>query len=186
MRLRNRKFWLTIVLLLLPLSAVSLETVLAPLYQLPLIWTDDQGKSVSLSKWQGKPVIITMAYSTCRKFCPMTFARLVELQRLFEQRKIEAEFVVISYDPIGDTLQNWAQYRKIHNLHWNNWHFLTGTPDDTKTVSQMLGMDFWLYDEHVMHNFKIVRLGPNGDIQKTLDWDSKDRIETLVPEASKP
>ncbi len=28
--------------------------------------------------------------------------------------------------------------------------------------------------------------GPNGDIQKTLDWDSKDRIETLVPEASKP
>ena len=178
MRIRNRQIWLAmlLLLLLLPVSAISQESALAPLYQSPIKWIDDQGTSVSLAKWQGRPVIITMAYGACRKYCPLTITRLLEIQRLLDRQKIIAEFVVISYDPITDTWQNWAEYRKTHNLNRNNWHFLTGSPEDTKTISQMLGMDYWLYDDHIMHNFKIVRLGANGGIEKTLDWDGMDKI----------
>jgi protein SCO1/2 len=179
---RLKKLTLLAVLFVMPLCAISQESVIAPVYRLPMIWTDDQGKQVSLAKWQGKPVIMTMAYSTCRKFCPMTMARLTQLQRLFDKQSIMAEFVVISYDPSVDKWQTWAQYRKIHDLNRENWHFLTGSLEDTKTVSQLLGMDYWLYDEHVMHNFKIVRLGPKGDIEKTLDWESQEQLDTLVPE----
>ncbi|MGZ4955209.1 MAG: SCO family protein [Methylobacter sp.] len=186
MQIPNRQIWLTMLLLLLPLSVASQEAVLASIYRLPMNWTDDQGKLVSLDKWQGKPVIISMAYSTCRKFCPLTLLRLAEIQRLYDKRMIDAEFVVISYDPTGDTWQSWAEYRKTHGLHRNNWHFLTGSPEDTKTISQLLGMDYWLYDDHVMHNFKIVRLNPNGEIERTLDWDSQEQIEVLIPEVSKP
>ncbi len=182
----NRSIWVTMLLLFSPLSLASQEAVLAPIYQLSAKWTDDQGKPVSLTEWQGKPVIISMAYSTCRKFCPLTLLRLGEIQRLYDKRMIEAEFVLISYDPIGDTWQSWAEYRKSHNLQRSNWHFLTGSPEDTKTISQLLGMDYWLYDDHVMHNFKIVRLGPNGEIEKSLDWESQEQLETLIPELSKP
>lgn len=154
---------------------------LSPLYQMSATWTDDSGKSVSLANWKGKIVVMTMAYSTCRKFCPLTFAQLLAIQKLYDSRKIEVEFVVISYDPINDTWQNWAEYRKTHNLHRDNWHFLTGSPENTKTISQLLGMDYWLYDEHVMHNFKIVRLNTSGDIDKTLDWNSQDELDSFLP-----
>lgn len=156
------------------------ETSLSPLYQLPVTWTDDKGKTVSLANWKGKTVVMSMAYSTCRKFCPLTLARLLEIQKLYNSRRVDAEFIIISYDPINDTWQNWAEYRKTHNLYRDNWHFLTGNQESTKTISQMLGMDYWLYDEHVMHNFKIVRLNARGDIDKTLDWNSQDELDSFL------
>jgi protein SCO1/2 len=174
--------------LLQPSAGHAAEPILAPLYQTGITWTDDSGKPVSLNKWQGKPVVISMAYSTCRKFCPITVNKLAAIQLLFDEKKIDAEFVVISYDPASDKWQDWAQYRKVHKLYRDNWHFLTGSLQDTKTISQMLGMDYWLYDEHVMHNFKIDLLNARGDIIKSIDWDSQDQIETLIPEpdTSKP
>jgi protein SCO1 len=186
MPILNRQIWLAMLLLILPLSAIPQEEGLSSLYRTPMTLIDDQGKSVSLANWQGRQVIITMAYSACRKYCPLTLAKLIELQHLLDRRKIEAEFVVISYDPLSDTWQNWAEYRNTHKLHGNNWHFLTGSPEDTKAISQLLGMDFWLYDDHVMHNFKIVRLDQKGFIEKILDWDSKEQIESLIPDKSKP
>lgn len=162
--------------------AASAESVsLSPIYQMTATWTDDSGKAVSIANWKGKTVVMSMAYSTCRKFCPLTLARLLEIQKLYDSRKIDAEFIIISYDPINDTWQNWAEYRKTHGLFRNNWHFLTGYQESTKIVSQLLGMDYWLYDEHVMHDFKIVRLNARGDIDKTLDWNSQDELDTFLP-----
>lgn len=181
-----KKLTLFAALLLMPLYAASQEAAVAPIYRLPMTWTDDQGQPVTLAKWQGKQVIMTMAYSTCRKFCPITINRLKQLQNLLDKRHIAMEVVIISYDPSVDKWQSWAEYRKSRNLNWENWHFLTGSLEDTKTVSQFLGMDYWLYDEHVMHNFNIVRLGPKGDIEKSLDWDNQEKIDTLVPELAKP
>ena len=181
-----RQLWFAALLLVLPLSALAQKEGVAALYQAPMTWTDDQGKSVPLAKWLGKVVIITMMYSACRKYCPLTLAKLGEIQRLLDQRKLEAEFVVLSYDPQNDTWQSWAEYRKTHNLSRNNWHFLTGSLEDTKAISQLLGIDYWLYDEHVMHNFKIIRLDQNGFIRKTLDWDAKEEAESLITDLAKP
>lgn len=89
---------------------------------------------------------------------------------------------MISYDPLNDTWQNWAEFRKNHHYERSNWHFLTGSVEATKAISQLLGMDYWLYDEHVLHNFKIVRLGITGSIEATLGWEGQDKIETLLPE----
>lgn len=178
----TRRWLLPVLLGIFSVPCWPQEAALAPLYQAPMQWTDDQGKPVRLSQWQGKPVLITMAYSTCRKFCPITLARLAEVQRLFDQHKIDAEFVVISYDPQGDTWQTWAEFRKSRHYERSNWHFLVGSEENTKTVSQLLGMDYWLYDEHIMHNFKIVRLSPTGAVEKGLGWESQEQIETLLPE----
>ncbi|TAN47791.1 MAG: SCO family protein [Methylococcaceae bacterium] len=167
--------------LMLPsLQVWAQDAAQSAIYQAPYSWTDDQGKAVSLADWRGKPVLMTMAFSTCRKFCPITLARLAEVQKLYDQRGIDAEFVVISYDP-ADTWQSWATFRKTHHYERANWHFLTGGVEATKAISQLLGMDYWFYDEHVLHNFKIVRLGPTGVIEATLGWDNQERVETLLP-----
>ena len=170
----------------MPMCAASQVAAVAPIYSQTMKWTDDKGLPVTLSKWQGKQVIMTMAFSTCRKFCPITINRLKQLQHLLDKQHIPMDVVIISYDPSVDKWQTWAEYRKKYNLNWENWHFLTGSIEDTKTVSQLLGMDYWLYDEHVIHNFNIVRLGPNGKLEKSLDWDSQEQIDTLVPELAKP
>ena len=157
------------------------DTTLAAVYQFPAQWIDDTGKTVALQQYKGKPVVISMAYSTCRKFCPMTMARLNQIQQLYDKLGINADFVLISYDPSIDHWQTWAQYRVDHHYQRQNWHFLTGTPENTKSISELLGMNYWLYDDHVMHNFKIDLLDSECNIEKTLDWDQQQQIDTFVP-----
>ena len=95
-----KKLTLFAALLLMPLYAASQEAAVAPIYRLPMTWTDDQGQPVTLAKWQGKQVIMTMAYSTCRKFCPITINRLKQLQNLLDKRHIAMEVVIIFTSPV--------------------------------------------------------------------------------------
>jgi cytochrome oxidase Cu insertion factor (SCO1/SenC/PrrC family) len=161
-------------------ATTAAETNLSPIYQLTDKWVDDSGKTVLLSNWKGKNVVMSMAYSTCKKFCPLTIRQLLAIQKRYDEQKIDVEFIVISYDPSNDTPQGWEEYRKLHNINRPNWHFLTGNQESTKIVSQLLGMDYWLYDEHVMHNFKIVRLNTLGEIDKTLDWNDQDNLDSFL------
>ena len=46
-------------------------------------------------------------------------------------------------------------------------------------LARFLGVRFWNYDEHVMHDFKVVRLGPEGAIAATLDWNHRG-VDTLL------
>jgi protein SCO1/2 len=126
------------------------------LYNAKIKWTDDNGQSVTLDQWKGKPVFITMAYSTCRKICSVTLKKLEEFQALLDHEKREAEIVVVSFDPKNDTPPVWTEYRKQHGLQRKNWHFLTGTDRDTQRFSRLLGLgDFWSYDGHILHDFRI-------------------------------
>jgi protein SCO1 len=141
------------------------------LYNLAARWTDDSGKSVSLNEWKGKPVIITMAYSTCRKTCSITLRKLEVLQAALDRNKQDAEIVIVSYDPKNDTPRTWSEYRKQRGLQRNNWHFLTGDRQGTTSLSRMLGLaDFWSYDGHILHDFKISVLNRSGVIEKQIGW----------------
>ena len=66
---------------------------------LPPSWTDDGGRQLSLPDLRGRTVIITMAYTNCRRTCSTTMLRLQEIQRILDAKGKSAEFVIVSYDP---------------------------------------------------------------------------------------
>jgi protein SCO1/2 len=134
------------------------------LAQLPQHWQDDQGRDVSLSDFSGRRVYLTMAYASCRRICPMTMARLRELQHEADASGIAAEFVIVGYDPTVDDPGTWQQYRRTRGLDRENWHFLSGTPASTEQFARRLGFPFWKYERHVMHEFRIVVVDEQGEI----------------------
>ena len=142
------------------------------LYNSGMSWTDDNNQVVTLDQWRGKLVIVSMAYSNCRRTCSLTLKKLEELQSELDTKQLNAEIVIISYDPKNDTPETWAQYRRKHNLARANWHFLTGNERDTRRISHLMGLaDYWSYEDHVMHDFKIAILGPDGDIVRQIAWE---------------
>ena len=146
----------------------------ASAYALNLRFTDDHGAARELAEWQGRAVIITMGYGACRSVCSSTLRTLEELQADADRRGVAIDIVVASIDPGEDTPQAWAQYRKARKLTRANWTFLSGSAGDTRRLARFLGLRFWRYDEHLMHDFRIVRLAADGSIAATLDWDQRD------------
>ena len=132
------------------------------LNRLPPSWRDDHGGMLQLQALQGQRIFVTMAYTSCHRVCPMTLARLADLQHELDARGLSAEFLVVSYDPSNDDSGAWRRYRTSHHLLRDNWHFLSGTPADTERLAQVLGFEFWRDGEHVMHDFRIVALDGDG------------------------
>ncbi len=137
-------------------------------YTLPFSFTDDQSKTVQLSEWRGKPMIITMEYSNCRFMCTTTFSKMKAIQAAADQKKLQIDFMIVSLDPKNDTPQAWHQYRVSREVDRSNWHMLTGTEAITKEFANLIGIKYWSMDEHILHDFKIVRLNAKGEIEKSI------------------
>jgi protein SCO1 len=144
------------------------DAVMSYLYRAPLHWVDDAGRNVALADWQGRPVIITMAYGSCRRTCSTTMLKLQEIQRVLDAKGKSADFVVVSYDAEGDDPRAWTQYRQSRNLTRENWHFLTGNKADTRRFARLLGFDYWLMESHIVHEFKIVVLDTKGVVEREI------------------
>ena len=134
---------------------------------LPGGWRDDRGQPFDLRTLQGHAVVLTMAYATCHRVCPTTMRRLQQMQREFDRRGSSAEFLVIGYDPERDDAPAWRQYRETRHLTRSNWHFLTGTRTADEQTARQLGFEFWKYDEHIMHDTRILYFDERGALVET-------------------
>jgi len=144
------------------LSVTPLRAATLHLAQLPGAWVDDRGQPFDLHALQGRALVVTMAYANCHRVCPTTMAHLQQLQRDFDSRGISAEFLVIGYDPDSDDAATWHQYRRTRHLNRDNWHFLVGTRTAVEQMARQLGFDFWKYDQHVIHDSRIVYFDARG------------------------
>ncbi|HEY6924218.1 MAG TPA: SCO family protein [Steroidobacteraceae bacterium] len=150
---------------LLPRSIVAAEFASGALFDaLPSQWRDDAGVSFDLRDLRGQPVISTMAYTGCHRICPMTIHRLQLLQRQLDESGVDAQFVVVGYDPEADDVAAWHRYRLSRGLTRANWHFLVGSPESVTQFARILGFPFWKVDEHVMHESRIVYFDGRGGV----------------------
>lgn len=138
-------------------------------YDWPYALTDDQGRSLRMAEWRGKPAIVTMEYADCRFICSITLQRLKDVQAAADRQGKDYTFLVISLDPKNDTPEAWTEYRRTRELTRDNWHFVTGTATDTPVIARRLAVHYWVYDGHIMHDFRLLRLDADGRIVKTMD-----------------
>ena len=134
------------------------------LYALRSTWTDENGQAVTLSHWRGRPVLVAMDYSECRFICSAYWLRLQAVQRDADARHQDVEFVILSIDPEHDSPAQWREYRSMRHIDRGNWHFLTGTRAATSEAAALLGVRWWFDEGHLMHDFKIERLDPDGHV----------------------
>ncbi|HEV7913538.1 MAG TPA: SCO family protein [Albitalea sp.] len=167
-----------LALALLPLAGAA-QAEPPSVYRLGLRFADDSGHSRELAEWRGRAVILAMAYGACRSLCTTTLRTLEALQAAADAKGVALDFVVVSIDPAEDTPQAWADFRRARRLTRANWTFLCGGADATRLLARFIGVRIWRYDEHLMHDVKVLRLSADGAIAASLDWHSSE-IERLL------
>src|SRR3979411_265902 len=135
--------------------------------ELPPAWRDDRGQPFDLRTLQGHAVVWTMAYAKVHRVCPITMRRLQQMQRDFDRRGASAEFLVIGYDPDRDDAAAWHQYRETRHLTRSNWHFLIGPRPAVEQTARQVGLEFWKYDAHVMHDTRVLYFDEHGTLLET-------------------
>lgn len=111
------------------LQGADLGNTPAPNFQL----TDQFGKSISLSQFRGKPVILTFLYTHCPDACPLTAEKLHAAMQSLGSEAQQVGVLAVSTDPKGDTKAAVLAFSQAHRME-NYWHFLMGTHDELSPV----------------------------------------------------
>jgi protein SCO1/2 len=134
-----------------PAPSAAARTSSPSLYDQPWVWNDEQGASVQLSRWRGVPLVVTMIYTSCTSTCPVTIDRLLRLADRFQHEGRAAEFVLVTLDPAGDTLEKLRSFRAARQLP-ARWHLLRGNDEETQDLADFLGIKVMDDGSHILHD----------------------------------
>ena len=143
-------------------------------------WLDDANRSFRVESLRGSRTVVSMAYGACRRVCSASLRVLEQLQARADARGETLNFVVIGLDPSQDRPADWAAYRAERKLLRPNWQFLSGDTQSTAHIARRLGVNYWHYGEHVMHDFRIVMVSGQGRIVATMTTPDQ-ALATLLP-----
>lgn len=150
------------------------------IYAAPGPWLDDRAQPFEWQALRGRVTVLTMAYGACRQVCSTSLRVMQDLQAVADKRGLSLSFVVVGLDSSQDTPLDWAAFRVQRKLTRDNWKFVTGTPAATRQLARWLGLRYWRYGEHTVHDFKIVTLSEQGQLLRSIaKFD--DAAATLLP-----
>jgi protein SCO1/2 len=98
-----------------------------------LKFTDSTGRTVRLSDYAGKTIVLADGLTLCQEHCPIDTATLVLLAREYAAQASDPSdtvFLTVTVDPTRDTPPQLAAYRKLYvgsPSHLPQWHLLTAS-----------------------------------------------------------
>jgi len=108
-----------------------------------LFYTTD-GTVRRLSDYAGKPVVISLIFTSCHHICPTTTQNLAKVVRKARNVLGDASFsvVTIGFDTVHDTADAMRTFAREQNVAIDGWDFLATDAATIDALSRELGFQF--------------------------------------------
>ncbi|MBT4519463.1 MAG: SCO family protein [Halieaceae bacterium] len=103
--------------------------------------TRADGESVSLADYRGKPLVISMIFTSCHHICPNTTRYLQQVVQKAKAALGDSSFHVltIGFDIVNDTPERMMQFRNSNGVQERGWDFLAGNEASIGKLVRQLG-----------------------------------------------
>jgi protein SCO1 len=127
---------------------------------------------------KGKIVIISFIYTSCTDICPLTTARVAQLEeKLGDMVGREIFFISMTVDPEHDTPERLKEYSERFGAG-PGWSFVTGKPADIRAINYKFGDRSAILSEH--RNEVVMGNDTTGEWQKDSVFGDIDRLALTV------
>jgi protein SCO1 len=109
------------------------------------VFTDSNGEAQRLSDYRGKPLVVSLIFTSCAHICPATTQQLRRGVQVARQALGEDSFrvVTIGFDSRRDTPAMMADYARRQGVRESGWDFLSADEDTIARLSADLGFQFY-------------------------------------------
>lgn len=145
---------------------------------LPVVTQD--GKTVRFydDLLKGKVVVINFIYTNCPDLCPISTARLAQVEeKLGDQMGRDYFFISMSVDPEHDTPERLKQYADAFGAG-SGWFFVTGRPEDIRAINYAFGERSLNLNEH--RNQIVLGNEAEGQWQRDSVFGDIDLVATAI------
>jgi protein SCO1/2 len=98
---------------------------------------DSTGSRLSLGDYRGKPLVVSLVYTSCSSVCPPTTQHLIsavnEAGRVFGPDRFAV--LTVGFDARNDTVARLAQFASTQGIKFPNWRVASG---DTASIEALL------------------------------------------------
>ncbi len=108
-------------------------------------FTRTDGSSVSLSDYSGKPLLISMIFTSCHHVCPTTTRRLADAVRAAKDVLGLDSFNVLTvgFDTVNDTPEAMRSFARQQSVKDENWEFLSADFATIEALTTDLGFVYF-------------------------------------------
>jgi protein SCO1/2 len=142
--------------------------------------TDQDGRALKFydDLIKNKMVIISFIYTNCTDICPLTTARMTQLEDKLGNL-VGRDFFIISMtvDPENDTPEKLKAYAKAYGTG-PGWTFVTGSPENIRAINYKLGDRSRQLSEH--RNEIVLGNAATGEWQRDNIFGDLDRVVMTV------
>lgn len=134
------------------------------LYHLQAALTDQHGASLELAAFRGRPVLVTMFYSSCTSICPLLIGQLQRIEAALDPAlRAQTRVLLISLDPGRDTSERLAELAKRHGVDQQRWSFTRTSETSVRELAALLGIRYRpMPDGEISHSPVISLLDRDG------------------------
>ena len=148
------------------------------------VFRNTQGQSFRLSELAGKPVVVSLIYTSCHHVCPLITKNLEEKVSIAREAFGEDAFsvVTIGFDWRVDTAEQMRIYASSRRIDASNWHFLSGDAQTIDAISANVGFQFAASAKGFDHLSQTTIVDGNGQIYRQVygqDFDAPAFVEPL-------
>jgi len=106
---------------------------------------DSQGRPVSLSKYEGRPLLISMIFTSCHHVCPAITRHLDSAVQAAREVLEDDSFQVITvgFDTAVDTPDAMRVFAARQNIDDSNWDFLSASADTVASLVESIGFVYF-------------------------------------------
>lgn len=108
------------------------------------ILTDTTGTALPLAGYRGKPLIVSLVYSSCGSICPATTQRLISA--VTEARRViggdRFEVLTVGFDARHDTPVRMGQFAAVQGIKFSNWRIASGDAASLAALLRDVGFSY--------------------------------------------
>jgi protein SCO1/2 len=106
---------------------------------------DSDGKRVTLNDFRGKPLVLSMIYTSCYQICPMTTRHLSSVVEKARETLGEDSFsvAIIGFDTQFDTPDKMKNFADKQGISGKGWNLLSMAEEDVEALSKDIGFVYY-------------------------------------------
>jgi protein SCO1/2 len=144
---------------------------------------DGNGKQVSLESLRGKPVVISLIYTSCYHVCPTVTTNLARVVNIAIDALGEKSFTVltIGFDTAVDTPDRMRVFAAQRNIDLDNWQFVSANSETMQQLGTDVGFSYFSSPKGFDHMIQATVLDSEGKVYRQIYGMAPDAPALVEP-----
>jgi len=131
---------------------------------------DGKGRSIALNSLRGKPVLISLIYTSCYHVCPTVTSNLENVVGNAREALGKDSFSVltIGFDTPNDTPDRMRVFAKQRGINTNDWHFVSASAETMRSLTGDIGFSYFSSPKGFDHMIQVTVLDGDGKVYRQI------------------